>query len=62
MNSTFLKFHLEDRKEDMKKKWKILSYLDDLDDEVLAKKHIVIPKKNVNKYSISRLRKMFGTA
>ncbi len=60
MNGTFLKFHLEDRKEDMKKKWKMLGYLDALEKEAFENKQIVLPEKGVKRYSISRLRKIFG--
>ncbi|WP_456479057.1 hypothetical protein [Nautilia sp.] len=66
--NNFLKFHMEDRKEDIKKKWKILDYLEN--DNLINERAVAIKRKDFglkkeviagsSKYSISRLKKIFG--
>ena len=60
MKSEFINFYLNDKKEELEKKWKIISFLEEkleenitTDNEPLFKKQI---KSDNNYYSISKLK------
>jgi hypothetical protein len=57
----FMKFYLEDKKEDLAKKWKLLEFLEEEEEEKEKKKINLKPvseKKSDSVYKISRLKEL----
>ena len=58
MASEFINFYLKDKQEELKEKWKIVSFLEEELEETEKRESKKLFDKNKNFYSISRLKKI----
>jgi len=56
--SEFINFYLKDKQEELKEKWKIVSFLEEELEETEKRESKKLFDKNKNFYSISRLKKI----